>query len=223
MKNYILHIETSTKTCSVSLGKDGKLVDLIEETPENFTHAEVLAVFIQNILKKNNLSTDHLKAVAVSKGPGSYTGLRIGVSTAKGLCYSLKIPLIAIDSLTILANHFQQLHPEEKFGALKPMIDARRKEVYTASYSNNLEMIAEINNEVIDIENYQSSENEIWFGDGANKFSDIKNPMIKIIEGFDTSSEGMVDIAQKMFEKSVFEDVAYFEPFYLKDFVTGKK
>lgn len=223
MKEYILHIETSTKTCSVALSKERMLIDFIDESPEQFTHAERLAVSIRDIIKRNNLSNSSLKAVAVSKGPGSYTGLRIGVSTAKGLCYALNIPLIAIDSLTILTSFFLQENNVKQNVVLKPMIDARRQEVYTASFSTNQKMIIPINNEIIDIEKYDTTEKEIWFGDGANKFSQIQNSNVTVIENFNTSAKGMILLAEDKFEKKKFENVAYFEPFYLKDFIAGNK
>lgn len=222
MKEYILHIETSTKTCSVALGKERTLVDFIDDSPEQFTHAERLAISIRDIIKRNSLSNSSLKAVAVSKGPGSYTGLRIGVSTAKGLCYALNIPLIAIDSLTILTYFFLQENNVKQNAVLKPMIDARRQEVYTASFSIDQKMISPINNEIIDVEKYYTTENEIWFGDGANKFSKIQNSNVTVIENFNTSAKGMILLAEDKFEKNDFENVAYFEPFYLKDFITGK-
>ncbi len=224
MKSFILHIETSTKTCSVALSKDGKLVDCIESTPENYTHAEVLAIYIDDLFKRNAISAKELKAVAVSKGPGSFTGLRIGISTAKGLCYALSIPLIAIDSLHILANHFIQSNSiTDADMQLKPMIDARRKEVYTALFNVHKELVSPIDNEII-TETPQLTKNQIWFGDGADKFFDVINsPFIEIIKGISTSAKGMVEIAENRFIHQNFEDSAYFEPFYLKDFVTGKK
>lgn len=213
----ILNIETATKNCSVALSKDGKTLAIREIAEQNFSHAEKLHVFIEELLLETNVTFKDVKAVAVSQGPGSYTGLRIGVSAAKGLCYALSIPLIAIDTLEILARKIQI-----SSGIILPMIDARRLEVYCAFFDSNYAKIRETKAEIID-ENSFKEETEIihLIGDGAIKFKEILTdkkfkyyPEIQ----FPSAAE-MSLISFQKFKNNQFEDVAYFEPFYLKDFV----
>lgn len=230
----LLHIETSTAVCSVALGKDGDLLAL-KETKEGMKHASHLTVFIQNILKENELTIADLNGVAVSMGPGSYTGLRIGVSTAKGICYGSNLPLIAINTLQAMTkpllnnkNVLSQIsNPGEAFFC--PMIDARRMEVYTAFFNNKNELVKDISADIINETSYSKelSEREvIFFGDGASKCKEViqsKNGIF--LDNITTSAIGMIELADVKFQNQEFEDVAYFEPFYLKDFVatTPKK
>ena len=213
----ILNIETATKNCSVALSKAGKTLAIRELSEQNFSHAEKLHVFIEELFLETNLKLQDLNAVAVSQGPGSYTGLRIGVSAAKGLCYALSIPLIALDTLEILARKIQV-----NSGIIIPMIDARRLEVFSAFIDSSFTKIRAIKAEVIDENSYQE-ESEILhlIGDGAMKFKEILTdekfhyyPEIQ----FPSAAE-MGLISFQKFENKQFEDVAYFEPFYLKDFV----
>lgn len=217
---YILNIETSTKNCSVSLSKQGKTVILKEEADQNFTHSEKLHLFIDEILKEVSVSYKQLSAVALSKGPGSYTGLRIGTSTAKGLCFALDIPLIAIDSLTILAQQVQL-----KNGLIIPMIDARRMEVYTAVFDENHNKKSEIQALVIDENSFSDISEKVYFiGDGASKCKSIltQENFIFLDDIIYPSAQEMAILSFKKFQAKEFEDIAYFEPFYLKEFFTGK-
>ncbi len=216
----ILNLETATKNCSVALAKDGKTIACKEIAAQNFSHAEKLHVFIAEILSENNIQFSDLNAIAVSQGPGSYTGLRIGVSSAKGLCYALNIPLIAIDTLQLLAK---QITIEN--GIILPMIDARRMEVFSAFYDKNHIQIRTTQAEIIDESSYQEISGTIHLvGDGIEKF---KNTLTdeKFIFHSDVvfpSAKEMSELSFDKFKKNDFVDVAYFEPFYLKDFVLSK-
>jgi len=223
----ILNIETSTQVCSVCLSDGGKVIAM-RESNDDKSHARLLNIFIDEILKEQNITFSVLDAVAVSKGPGSYTGLRIGVSTAKGLCYAKNIPLIAVHTLESMAHgviHYKYNKSEDSENELVfvPMIDARRMEVYSAFFNINGEMIREVEAEIIDENSYQDilkDKKMIFFGDGAEKIKDvIKNPNAIFIENVNPSSEYMSALSESTFNKKQFEDVAYFEPFYLKDFI----
>ncbi len=217
---YILNIETATKNCSVSLSENGETIAFKELATESFSHAEKLHVFIADVLKEVNLNFKGLNAIAVSQGPGSYTGLRIGVSSVKGLCYALNLPMISIDTLALLAN---QISIEE--GIIVPMIDARRLEVYAAFYDTNGNQIREIKAEVIDENTYSEiSEKMHLVGDGALKLKSIltNDKFIFHDDVVFPSAKEMSKIAFDKYKKSDFVDVAYFEPFYLKDFVLNK-
>ena len=213
----ILNIETATKNCSVTLSKDGKTLAIRELSEQNFSHAEKLHVFIEELLSETNVALKDVQAIAVSQGPGSYTGLRIGVSAAKGLCYALSIPLIALDTLEILARKIQV-----NSGVIIPMIDARRLEVYSAFFDSNYAKIRETKAEVIDENSFQE-ETEILhlIGDGAMKFKEnlIDEKFKYYPEIQFPSAADMSLISFQKFQNKQFEDVAYFEPFYLKDFV----
>jgi len=218
---YILHLETATKVCSVALSKDGKLVALKEISEENYSHAENITLFIEDVLKQAELSIKDIHAVSVSSGPGSYTGLRIGVSTAKGLCYPLNIPLIAIDSLTALAELAREKYPNSN---LCPLIDARRMEVFNAIYNDKREQIKPISADIIEENSYSQFEPFIYFGDGAMKLQEIwSTKNCEIDSAILSSAKGQTSIAYKKYLAKDVVDVAYFEPFYLKDFVAGKK
>ena len=216
----ILNIETATKNCSVALAKEGKTIACKEIAEQNFSHAEKLHVFIEELLAENQLQFSDLSAIAVSQGPGSYTGLRIGVSSAKGFCYALNIPMIAIDTLQLLAK---QIHIEE--GIIILMIDARRMEVFTAFYDKNHNQIRNTQAEIIDETSYQEISDKIHLvGDGTEKF---KNTLTddKFVFHSGVVFPSANEMSQLSFDKykiSDFVDVAYFEPYYLKDFVLSK-
>mgnify|MGYP001029586746 FL=1 len=221
---YILNIETSTKNCSVGLAKDGKTIVLKELNDEGYSHAEKLHEFIKNVISEANLSISNLDAIAVGKGPGSYTGLRIGVSAAKGLCFALNIPLIAINTLQSLAESISK--PKDSF--IIPLIDARRMEVYSAVFKNNMQ-VKNVAAEIIQENSFSEflvKSNVYFLGDGAEKCKDIiihKNA--NFIENKFPSANEMSKLSFEKYKKNNIEDVAYFEPFYLKDFIvtTSKK
>lgn len=217
----ILNIETSGKTCSVCLGCDGQIMAVNEVHPEGYVHAEQLNVLIQGLLDENNISMSDLDAIAVSAGPGSYTGLRIGVASAKGFCYALNVPLIALNSLEIMMQVYMQWFKPEN-ALYVPMLDARRMEVYMATFRAGKEIEAPCA-KVIDAA-FKSDEvsQVILFGDGADKLSGLKlGDHIKIKSDFRTSASGMVELSYEKFQKKKFEDVAYFDPLYLKEFQTN--
>ncbi|CAM1359306.1 tRNA (adenosine(37)-N6)-threonylcarbamoyltransferase complex dimerization subunit type 1 TsaB [Tenacibaculum xiamenense] len=214
----ILNIETATKNCSVSLGKEGKLLAIKELNDGNYSHAEKLHPFIQEVLNESGIQMNDLDAVAISKGPGSYTGLRIGVSAAKGLCFANDIPLIALETLHSLATSISI-----NSGYIVPMLDARRMEVYSEVYNIDYSQQREIQAEIINEESFVTllENNEVHFlGDGANKCKDVITSENAIFhdDKFPSSRE-MVELSYTKFKENKFEDVAYFEPFYLKDFV----
>lgn len=223
---YFLCIETATTVCSVALYGNGKLIGIRESEKKN-SHAEVLTPFIQELMEVNELDVSHLDVIAVSKGPGSYTGLRIGVSVAKGLCYAGDKPLIAINTLESMAAGLiskadKEYPPNTKFC---PMIDARRMEVYCAVYDYAGKEIQETKAEIIDessFAEYLSEGTLVFFGDGSGKCKDvISHPNAVFIDGFQPSASNMSALVKKRYKLNQFEDVAYFEPFYLKDFVAG--
>jgi tRNA threonylcarbamoyladenosine biosynthesis protein TsaB len=218
--SYILNIETATKNCSVSLAKDGVTILCKEIAEQGYSHAEKLHVFIAEIIKEAGISISDLNAIAVSQGPGSYTGLRIGVSAAKGLCYSLEIPLIAIETLTSLASQVQQ-----NDGLIIPMIDARRMEVYSAVFNSNKEMIREVQAEILTEESFANQAKTIYFiGDSNEKAKSVltKSNFIFLDEIVFPSAKEMSAISYAKFQNNDFVDVAYFEPYYLKDFMFAK-
>lgn len=217
---YILNIETATKNCSVSLAKDGETIICKEIAEQGYSHAEKLHVFIAEIIKEAGVLMSDLKAIAVSHGPGSYTGLRIGVSTAKGLCYALEIPLIAIDTLTSLTNQVKY-----NDGLIVPMIDARRMEVYSAIFNSNKEMIREVHAEILTEESFANQAEIIYFiGDSNEKAKSVltKTNFIFLDEIVFPSANEMSAISYQKFQNNDFVDVAYFEPYYLKDFMFAK-
>ena len=216
----ILNLETATKNCSVALAKEGALIANKEIAEQHFSHAEKLHVFIEELLNENQLQFCDLSAIAVSQGPGSYTGLRIGVSSAKGFCYALNIPLIAIDTLQLLAK---QIQIED--GIIIPMIDARRMEVFTAIYDKNHHQIRSTQAEIIDEKSYQDISDKIHLvGDGTEKFKNtlLADKFVFHSEVIFPSSKEMCELSFDKYKKSDFVDVAYFEPYYLKDFVLVK-
>lgn len=214
---FILNIETATKNCSVCLAKEGKPIVLTEYAGEGYTHAEKLHVFIEEALQKAQISFSDLDAVAVSMGPGSYTGLRIGVSAAKGLCYALNIPLLAIDTLELLARN-----TEADGGVIIPMIDARRMEVYTAVFDKEYHKVRETKAEIITETSFHEIEGTIHLvGDGAEKCRKVLNaPRFIYHEAIIyPSAAQMAALSFYKYKISDTVDVAYFEPYYLKDFM----
>lgn len=217
---YILNIETATKNCSVSLAKNGETVLCKEIAEQGYSHAEKLHVFIEEILKETNVSIQEIKAIAVSKGPGSYTGLRIGVSTAKGLCYALGIPLISVDTLQVLAK---QVAVDNAL--IVPMLDARRMEVYSAVFDANHNKIKEVQAEILTENSYAEITEAVYFiGDCQEKCQTVlsKNNFHFLPEIIFPSANEMSALSFEKFTQNQFEDVAYFEPFYLKDFLIAK-
>lgn len=220
---YILHIETATKQCSVSLSQEGKILAFQEIAQEGYSHAEKLHVFIRDVMQEAQVNFSELVAIAVSKGPGSYTGLRIGNSAAKGLCFALDIPLIALDTLAVLAA---QVSPKDGF--IVPMLDARRMEVYSAMYDSNGQQLRAVQAEILDEYSYATDQDLLYFvGDCQAKVQTVlQQPNFHFIpEVIYPSAKDMVALSYAKFLKKEFEDVAYYEPFYLKDFVgtTPKK
>lgn len=216
----LLNLETSTRNCSVSIAKDGEQLVLCESATAEFQHAEKLHQFVQWAFEGCDFELKDLDAVAVGKGPGSYTGLRIGVSAAKGFCFALGIPLIAINSLENMANC-----GVKDFDLIIPMTDARRKEVYTAVFNSELKFISETEAKILDENSFQEYlEKKILFvGDGAEKAKNILHlPNAVFKADILPSAEFMNNLSFKKYQQNSFEDVAYFEPFYLKDFVAGK-
>ena len=228
----ILCIETSTAVCSVALVENGKVIAL-RESLDGQNHAEKITIFIDEVMKEANVSYRDLDAVATSMGPGSYTGLRIGVSTAKGLCYAMEKPLIAVDTLAAMAYGFKdykttrlQDYKLESTDILCPMIDARRMEVYSAFFNEQLERISETNAIIIDENSFMEMKqnNHLYlFGDGADKLASLfeNDENITVVEKFHCSAAYMAELADKAFKNNDFVDTAYFEPFYLKNFVPG--
>ncbi|MFV0144191.1 tRNA (adenosine(37)-N6)-threonylcarbamoyltransferase complex dimerization subunit type 1 TsaB [Empedobacter falsenii] len=217
----ILNLETSTKNCSVSIAKDGVQLCLVEENEENYAHGEKLNQFVDWCVQGAEINWKDIDAVCVSKGPGSYTGLRIGVSSAKGFAYGSDIPLMAINSLQILAE--SQLNQEVDY--IIPMIDARRMEVYTALFDRQGNQLTETEAKVIDDTSFEELKGKkiIFVGDGAEKCQEILSHLnATFVQAF-PSAKDMICVSEEKFTQKSFEDVAYFEPYYLKDFVAGKK
>lgn len=222
----ILNIETVTTVCSVSVSDKNDIITF-EEVNGGFTHAENLHVFIKEVMQQAGLKFSQLDAVSVSKGPGSYTGLRIGVSAAKGIAYAINKPLISLDTLQLMARNAVMKVSEDALYC--PMLDARRMEVYCACYNPGLETILPVQALIVDeesIKQFDLGRNLIFFGDGMQKCKTVleKLPDVKFIDGINPSSECMANLAFSKYLNKNFEDVAYFEPFYLKDFlITSKK
>lgn len=215
--SFILNIETATKNCSVSVAKDGKTIACNELADEGYSHAEKLHVFIEEVIAKAGISVQDLAAIAVSQGPGSYTGLRIGVSAAKGLCYALNIPLIAVDTLQTLASQ-----AEVTDGKIIPMLDARRMEVYSAIFNSDLLIDRAIKAEIIDENSFQEYNDKLYFvGDCADKCKAVltKQNFVFLEDIKYPSANAMSKISYDKYQKSDTVDVAYFEPYYLKDFM----
>ncbi len=221
----ILQLETATTSCSVALALDGNVLSF-KELNERSIHASQLTIFIAAVMANTGKAFSDLDAIAVSKGPGSYTGLRIGVSTAKGLCYALDVPLISVNTLEAMAAGKAAVDSRND-RLYCPMIDARRMEVYTALFDKNVELKLPVQAKIIDeasFEDLLTTYKIVFFGDGAEKCKDvILHPNAEIIEGFVNSARDLSKPAFQKFQSSDFEDMAYFEPFYLKDFIPLKK
>lgn len=223
----ILQIETSTQVCSAAISQDGVTIALKEASGQNL-HAGSLTLFIEDVMLQAKMTYADLDAIAVSKGPGSYTGLRIGVSTAKGLCYALDKPLIGIDTLHMMAAGFLQADPDYN-ELVCPMIDARRLEVYTALYSPLGDLIEPVTAKIIDDHSFEAvlrAAKITFIGDGAAKCKRlIVSEHAQFLEDNFNTASNMSALAYQQYQAAKFEDVAYFEPFYLKDFMitTPKK
>lgn len=218
----ILNIETSTKNCSVSIAKNGEILALKEVIDMKYSHAEKLHSFIVDVVSEARIKFEDLEAIAVSKGPGSYTGLRIGVSAAKGLSFAFDIPLISVNTLQSLASSIQV-----EGGVIVPMLDARRMEVYAAVFNTDLQQIREVKAEIIDensFEEYLKQDKVVFLGDGAHKCKEtLTHPNSVFIDDKFPSAKEMAVLSYHKYKKEELEDVAYFEPFYLKDFVATKE
>ena len=216
----ILCLETATTNCSVGIAKDGGILSIREDNSKGYSHAEKLHIFIQECLQEANLEMKDLDAVAVSKGPGSYTGLRIGVSAAKGIAFSIDIPLLSVPTLEVLAHVVK--NPE---GLIIPMIDARRMEVYAEVYDvdfNSLQKTKAVVLEESSFQQFLDSQIVHFVGNGVSKFEEIcKHPNARFHTSAFPSVKEMAALAEIKYKKSDTEDVAYFEPYYLKDFVAG--
>ncbi len=220
----LLLIETATPVCSVALARDGQVVAELHSAEQN-AHSSKLSPFIDQILRQCDICPAQLDAVSVSSGPGSYTGLRIGVSTAKGLCYALGKPLLAVPTLHGMAAQYFAAHPDYE-GLVCPMIDARRMECYTAVYSRQGE-VRPVGADIIVpgiYDTYLDANEVVFFGDGAEKTRDIlgSHPHARYAPDFLISAVGMLSVALQKLQDQQTEDVAYFEPYYLKDFVAKK-
>ena len=221
--SLILNIETATKNCSVCLARAGNVIAIKELNNGNYSHGEMLHVFIEDVIKDAEVHLSDLDAIAVSKGPGSYTGLRIGVSAAKGLCYSLDKPLISISTLEALANAIKV----ERNAQIVSLLDARRMEVYSAVFDHSYRQIREIKAEIINessFSDYLTKGKVHFLGDGAEKCKELithKNAIF--LDRYFPSSKEIAKLSYEKYKKSDIVDVAYFEPFYLKDFIANKK
>ena len=222
----ILCIETGTDICSVGLSRDGELVSL-RESDEGRDHAKRVGVFVDELLRETGIAPDELDAIAVGMGPGSYTGLRIGVSFAKGMCYGLQIPLVAVGSLDALAevaiedNEAGLLDVKDWNDAvLCPMVDARRMEVYTRLFNAAGEPLSEVSAEIVTEESFaewRKGRQLVIFGNGAAKCREILPDATYV--NITPSARGLARLAEQRLQEGKTEDIAYFEPFYLKDFI----
>lgn len=222
MSTYILQIDTATEVCSVSLSLDGQVIHKMEAAEPNL-HASKLTIFIDELLHNAHLSYADLSAVAVSKGPGSYTGLRIGVSTAKGLCYALDIPLLAVNTLASMFKGYASTHGLAENTVYVPMLDARRMEVYQMVYDHQGAVIQPTEAVIMDVDTFQpfANQNVILFGSGALKLNDLysQSAHVQVDMSYQHSSSYLAESAFEKFEIQDFEDLIYFEPFYLKEFI----
>ncbi len=216
----IIHIETATTTCSVAAGENGVLL-AVRSVHDGYKHAENLLRLVEEVMQEAGWKYDVLSAIAVSAGPGSYTGLRIGVSTAKGLCYALDIPLIAVSTLYSLASGFRRKFPDSE-SLICPMLDARRMEVYTALFSKNLDRLkpdAPLIVETLDSVPETLEQPIVFFGDGAEKCEVVlAHPNATFNNSIQISAEDMLQSAYDLYQTQTFVDLAYFEPEYLKPY-----
>ena len=222
MDVWLLNIETATTNCSVSISKNGELISYKEVNTEKYSHQENLHELIQSSIFDCNIELTILSGIAVSKGPGSFTGLRIGVAAAKGLCFGLNIPLLSVNTLTILSQKMKV----EKGTLIAPMIDARRMEVYTKCYDYNLKEITSDKAIVLEKDSFDKLKDKsiYFFGDGAQKFNDIINRENFIfLDNINPDSKFMGELSYDKFVNNQFEDLSSFEPNYIKDFYLIKK
>ncbi|SMG06946.1 tRNA (adenosine(37)-N6)-threonylcarbamoyltransferase complex dimerization subunit type 1 TsaB [Arenibacter troitsensis] len=218
----ILNLETATTNCSVSIARNGEIISLREDNSPNYSHSEQLHIFIEEALQGASLAFKDISALAVSKGPGSYTGLRIGVSAAKGLCFSLDLPLISVSTLESLA---MQGHARN-YDFIIPVLDARRMEVYSAIFDAQGNRLRETKAEIINKDSfleYAQKGSVLLIGDGAEKCRELlDHPNFSFLTALPTATE-MGELSYKKFKANDFENVAYFEPYYLKDFMLPTK
>lgn len=218
MSNYILHIETATKVCSVALSLNGELISCKESSNDEFVHGEQLTNYISEVVSSANIQLENIAAVSVSSGPGSYTGLRIGVSTAKGLCFGLSIPLIAVPSLLSLIYLAKERHPKTTICA---MFDARRMEVFRQLVDENGLELLPVGPQVVDEYSMVDFEPFLAVGDGTNKLKELwGNRKVQFDDAIVPSAKGQLILANQKFKAQDFEDVAYFVPNYGKEFYT---
>lgn len=220
----LLHLETATVNCSVALGLDGVLLDVLEQATQGYSHAENLHPFIDEILRRNDLEPSRLDGVVVSKGPGSYTGLRIGVSAAKGLAYALQIPLLSLRTTEVLANSPSVANSAASNDIIIAMIDARRMEVYSEIFDVNFSTIRSVHADILTSESFAgetSNRRRFLIGDGAAKAADLLGNDQTVIFDEYPSAQNMVSAGEKKYRDKDFEDLAYFEPYYFKEFVAG--
>ena len=219
----ILHIETSSRNCSVAISDGEELLCLCEEVSENYKQSESLHTFVEWALEGAEISLKDIEAVSLGKGPGSYTGLRIGAASAKGFCYGLKVPLIAVNSLETMIEPFLR----QNYDVIIPLIDARRMEVYCAIFDGNSgEMISGTEAKILDEQSFTELEGKkiLFVGDGAKKAKEILQlENADFVENIYPSAKYLIKKSVEKFNRQDFEDVAYFEPFYLKDFHGVKK
>ena len=219
MSAVILHIETATKVCSVALSIDGRLVALKESTSDAYIHGESLTLFIEEVFRTANLKIENLAAVSISSGPGSYTGLRIGVSTAKGLCFALQIPLIQIPTLASLMQLYRSEVPRQN---LLAALDARRMEVYSLIQAPDGKILKSLSADTVDENSYSEFEPFVCFGDATFKLKELwANRAIIFKDDIYCSAMGQVEIAYSKFKTKEFEDLGNFVPLYLKEFQTN--
>ena len=215
----ILNLETATKNCSVGIARDGETIALVELATEKFVHSEKLHQFIQDALKQAKINVADLDAVAVSNGPGSYTGLRIGISAAKGLCFALDIPMIALNTNDVLIAGIETQNPDAFFMSV---IDARRNEVFAREYDAQKNPVSDVKAVVLEAGMYSDWSAICAVGDAADKTEDLLNhPHLEAVQRFPSATQ-MTALSEKKFRQNDFVDVAYHEPYYLKDFVAGK-
>lgn len=220
--NYILNLETATKNCSVALSLNGQIIACVEQADAGYAHAEKLHVYIEDVIRQAGITYADLAAIAISMGPGSYTGLRIGVSAAKGLCYALELPLIAVSTLEVLA---QPLIGKVS-GKIIPMLDARRMEVYAAHFTADGKMVRAVEAEIVDESTYANlTEPYHLIGDAQEKLQAVFTDANWVFhpEIIYPSARAMAALSTEKFNAHSFEDVAYFEPYYLKEFLVGGK
>jgi len=219
LSELILHIETATKICSVGLSEGGKLLSCIDREPEDYIHGEYLTLFIQEILSENHKALKDLNAISVSIGPGSYTGLRIGLAVAKGLCYGLNIPIISIETLDSLLEIGKQKYLSDTLCAV---IDARRMEVYSKIKSPQGNLLSNASATIVDDHTFSHCEPFVCFGDGAEKLIELwSDRSIKIDKDIKLSASGQVQLAIEKYRNEMFDGLAYLKPMYLKEFKIG--